>query len=217
MYGAVHASLARQLGTVCPHVAGRDPADHWLGDRPAVLALLALMLFQASRFSTRTDAEGNLLLMAEQDRSRWDRGLIHAALARLTRAGMGTELSEYHLLAGISACHAAAPSFADTNWDRILSYYDGMMQLAPSAIVALNRAVAVAMRDGLLAGIEALDAIENRADLARYYLLPATYGELFERVGNREKAAEFYREALGMMGNETERLFIRRKLERCQR
>jgi RNA polymerase sigma factor (sigma-70 family) len=192
-------------------------ADHRLGDRPVVHALLALMLFQKSRFDTRIDAQGNLLLMAEQDRSRWDQGLIHSALARLSRAGSGPEITEYHLLAGISACHAVAPSFEDTDWERILSYYDGLMDLAPSAIIALNRAVAVAMRHGPQAGIRALEAIENRASLSRYYLLPATYGELYERIGDLEKAATSYKEALGFMGNEIERLFIKKKLERCQR
>jgi RNA polymerase sigma factor (sigma-70 family) len=192
-------------------------AAHRVGDRPEVHALLALMLFQASRFETRTDAEGNLLLMAEQDRSRWNASLIQQGLEQMTRAATGDRLSEYHLLAGISACHAAAVTFQDTDWGRILFYYDALLDLAPSPVTALNRAVAVAMIEGPDAGIAALDRIGGESGIGRYYLLPATYGELYERRGDVERAAGFYRQALGLMKNVTERKFLIKKLERCQR
>ena len=187
-------------------------AEHRVGDLPPCHALLALMLFQASRLETRTDADGNLLAMAEQNRSLWNTALIQEGLARLSRAASGSLLSEYHLLAGISACHAVSPSYAETDWKRILFYYDTLMDLHPSPVAALNRAVAVAMIKGPVAGVRELDRIAGSPDLRGYHLLPATYGELYERAGSRDKARASYREALALMKNETERKFVARKL-----
>ena len=105
----------------------------------------------------------------------------------------------------------------DTDWRRILFYYDALLDVAPSPVTALNRAVAVAMIEGPDAGIAALDRIAGEPGMGRYYLLPATHGELYERRGDLERAADFYRRALGLMKNATERKFLMKKLERCQR
>ena len=206
----VREDLCAEAIRLCTLLAG-----HPVGDRPEAHALLALMLFQASRFQTRTDIDGNLLLMAEQDRSLWNGRLIREGLLHLGRAGTGDALSEYHLLAGISACHAAAARYQDTDWRRILFYYDAIMDLHPSPVAALNRAVAVAMLEGPAAGLAALEGIRSERGLQAYYLLPATFGELHERVGDLKKAAEFYRQALGLVRNETERMFLHHKLEKA--
>jgi predicted RNA polymerase sigma factor len=170
------------------------------------------MLLLASRFETRADANGNLLLISQQERLRWSPELIHAGLHELGRAASGNTLSEYHLLAGIAACHAVAPTFEETDWRKILSYYEGLMVVSPSPIIALNRAVAVSMVHGVAAGLRAVDEIEDRAQLRNYHLLPATYGVLSERTGDRTGAAIWYRRALDMTTNEVERNFLISKL-----
>jgi RNA polymerase sigma factor (sigma-70 family) len=189
---------------------------HAIADQPKVHALLALMLLQASRLSTRVDAEGNLLLLSEQDRSQWDRAAIQAGLHQLKRAAAGDELTEYHLVAGIAASHAVAESYEATDWKKILFYYDSLLRVNRSPIIALNRAVAVAMLEGPRAGVAALDQIKDDPALRNYYLLPATYGELYERSGESERAAAYYREALALMGNEAERRFLLKKLAHFQ-
>lgn len=208
----VRQDLCAEAIRLCSLLAG-----HALGSLPKVHALLALMLLQASRLDTRVDAAGNLLLLAEQDRSQWDREAIQGGLYHLERAGAGDELTEYHLLAGIAACHAVAPSYETTDWRKILFYYDSLILINPSPVIALNRAVAIAMVQGPHVGLSALDEIKHRPELHNYYLLPATYGELYERIGEYERAAACYREALACMGNEAERRFLLRKLGRCQR
>jgi RNA polymerase sigma factor (sigma-70 family) len=192
-------------------------ADARVGDLPEVHALCALMLFQASRFETRTDAEGNLLLMAEQDRTRWDAELIREGFTRLERAAAGGVLSEYHLLAGISSCHAAARSFEETDWRLILFYYNELVSRYPSPVAELNRAVAIAMVEGPRAGIAALDGILPAGGLRSYHLLPATYADLYERAGEGPTAAAFYRRALAGAKNEAEMKFLKSRIERCER
>jgi RNA polymerase sigma factor (sigma-70 family) len=206
----VRQELCAEAIRLCSLLAG-----HPVTKQPKVHALLALMLLQASRLSTRVDADGNLLLLSEQNRSQWDRAAIQAGLHQLEQAA-GEELTEYHLLAGIAACHAAAESYETTDWKTILFYYDSLLLINRSPIIALNRAVAVAMLDGPRAGIAALDQIKDSPALRNYYLLPATYGELYERSGESERAAACYREALALMGNEAERRFLLNKLARFQ-
>jgi RNA polymerase sigma factor (sigma-70 family) len=184
-------------------------ANHRLGGTPRVHALLALTLLQASRLPARTSAEGDLLLLAAQDRSMWDREAIRHGLHHLELAGSGDELTEYHLQAGIAACHAVAPSYAETDWEAILFYYDHLLRLHPTPIAALNRAVALAMVRGAEEGIAALDAITTLGD---YYLLLATYGELYARSGQPERAAGYYERARERTQNHAEREFLARKL-----
>jgi RNA polymerase sigma-70 factor (ECF subfamily) len=181
-------------------------------ERPDVHALLALLCFQASRLPARSDDDGALVLLAEQDRTRWDRGLITRGFRALERAAAGETLSTYHLDAGIAAAHAAAPTFAGTDWRGILDLYDQLLALHPSPIVALNRAVALAEVHGPAAALEALERAADAPQLSRYYLLPATRAALLERLGRRTEATTEYRKALALAGTEQERRWIERRI-----
>lgn len=185
---------------------------HQIGDTPQAHALLALMLLQASRLDTRVDAQGNLLLLSEQDRSRWDRAMIEQGIHHLERSAEGESLTDYHLQAGIAACHAVAPDYETTDWATILKYYDELYGLNPSPIIALNRAVATGMVSGSAAGLSALDEIRSDPQLKNYYLFYSTFGELYQRCGNLNQAAESYRQAMALAANETERRFLAKKL-----
>ncbi|HYL04543.1 MAG TPA: sigma-70 family RNA polymerase sigma factor [Thermoanaerobaculia bacterium] len=191
-------------------------AEHPATSRPEVHALLALMLFQASRLPARTDAEGALALLADQDRERWDRALIGRALRHLERCAAGERRTAYHLEAGIAACHALAPSYAETDWEQILALYDDRLKLEPSPVVVLNRAVALSMVAGPRSGIAALSQVAEDPRLRDYYLLPATLADLWLRCGDRQAAAAFYRRALELPCNEPERRFLRRRLAACE-
>jgi RNA polymerase sigma-70 factor (ECF subfamily) len=189
--------------------------EHPVGDQPKVHAMLALMLLQASRLPARVDAEGNLLLLAEQDRTQWDRNLIRLGFHHLDEAAHGDQLTEYHLQAGVAACHAVAPSYAATNWQQILSYYDELISLTRSPIVALNRTVALSMLNGVEAGIKELESLGNLPAIQSYYLLPATLADFYLQKGERQKAAEYYQQALALVSTEPERRFLLRKLKAC--
>lgn len=180
---------------------------------PKVHALLALMLFNAARLPARSDSNGNLLLLKEQDRSRWNGPMIRRGMFHLSKSAAGDEITEYHLQAGIAACHCAARDYESTNWPHILTLYNGLVQIDDSPVVALNRAVAVANVHGAEAGIEAVEAIRNRAKLDTYYLLYAVLGEFevqLKRVGN---AAGYFRQALELADTKSERQFLARKLK----
>lgn len=159
-------------------------------DTPKAHALAALLHLQGARLAARVDSEGNLLLLSEQDRSTWDRGMIAAGFHHLDRSARGDELSVYHLEAGIAAGHIGE----ETDWREILRLYDLLLELKPSPVVALNRAVALAMVEGPEAGLAALAPIR----LDDYYLLPATEGELQARAGHPHRAAEAFYRALEM-------------------
>lgn len=191
--------------------------EHPASDTPRVHALLALMLFQASRLPARVDANGDLLLLNEQDRTLWDQNMIHLGLHHLEKSAAGEELSEYHLQAGIAAVHAVAPNYETTDWPRILSYYDELVAMNHSPVMALNRAVALAMVEGPAAGIAALDKIKSLPPMKSYYLLPSTYGEFFLQIGDCEKAREYYQQALELVGTEPERRFLLRRVRECER
>lgn len=178
--------------------------DHPALDTPRTHALAALLHLQCARLAARVDAEGNLLLLSEQDRSGWEKEMIAAGFRHLDRAARGDQLSAYHLEAGIAAVHASAASDRETDWPHILRLYDALLEIKPSPVVALNRAVALAMVEGPEAGLAALAPIL----LDDYYLLPATQGELYARAGRREEAAEAFRRALGMVCPEP----VRRRL-----
>jgi RNA polymerase sigma-70 factor (ECF subfamily) len=165
-------------------------AGHPALDTPKAHALAALLHLQGARLASRVDAEGNLLLLSEQDRSAWDRGMIAAGFRHLDRSARGDELSVYHLEAGIAAAHNAG----ETDWPEILRLYDLLLAAKPSPVVALNRAVALAMVEGPEAGLAALAPIR----LDDYYLLPATEGELHARAGHPHEAAEAFYRALEM-------------------
>jgi RNA polymerase sigma factor (sigma-70 family) len=183
---------------------------------PKVHALLALMLFNAARLPSRLDSNGNILLLKEQDRSRWNRSMISRGMHHLSQSASGAEISEYHLQAGIAACHCAAQDYESTNWPHILSLYDGLVEIDDSPVVALNRAVAVANVDGVKAGVEAVTAIQNRAKLDSYYLLFAVMGEFEAQLKNHQRAASHFRQALELADTRSERQFLSRKLKLAQ-
>lgn len=194
----------RLAGLVAAHPVTGGPEAH---------ALAALLQFQVARLPTRLDDDGELLLLEDQDRGRWDRRAIAAGFAHLRQAGQGDTVSDFHLQAGIAACHAAAEDFAATDWSAILGYYDRLVARNPSPVLALNRAVAVAMLDGPAAGLDAIAGLEAQPALARYYLLPATRAELLRRLGREQPAKAAWHDALGLDPPAPVRRFIERRLE----
>jgi RNA polymerase sigma-70 factor (ECF subfamily) len=187
-------------------------ASHRSTDEPRVHALLALFLLQASRLDARTDAHGDVVLLAEQDRSRWNRPLIERGLSHLDRSAVGDVLTTYHLEAEIAACHATAARWEDTDWARIVAAYDALYRRHPSPLVALNRAVAVAELEGANAGLDALDAVASEPSLARYHLLHSTRAELMRRVGRLEEARRELEAAMALAPTEPARRFLARRL-----
>ncbi|MEO7100244.1 MAG: sigma-70 family RNA polymerase sigma factor [Luteolibacter sp.] len=190
--------------------------SHPATDQPRVHALLALMLLDAARLSAREDEKGNLLRLKHQDRSRWDRAMIGHGLLHLARATSGDAISEYHLQAGIAACHCTAADYEATDWPQILAHYDRWVQMSDSPIVALNRTVALANVQGARAGIEAISVMPGRKQLESYYLLHAVLGDFAERLGNDREAAAHFRKALELTGLETERSFLAERLLVCE-
>lgn len=180
---------------------------------PEVHALMALMLLQASRLAARSPTSGALILLEDQDRDAWDRAMIARGLHHLDLAATGDRLSPIHLEAGIAAEHATAASWKDTDWRRILEYYDQLEALASSPVVALNRAVALTMVDGAKAGLDALK--ELATPLADYYLLHAVRAELFVRAGLREQALDEYGRALELAEARPERRWLLERRARC--
>jgi len=191
-------------------------AEHPAMGGPEAHALCALMMFQAAHFPARTDANGDLRPLADQDRDVWDHTLIARGFAALKLAQSGDQLSAYHIEAGIAACHASAPSYDATDWPAIRLFYNQLMKVRSSPVVALNRAVAIAMTDGPRAGLAALDAIGEAAELRRYALLPATRGEFHLRLGEYDRAANAFKAALALSGVEPERRYIAGKLSACE-
>jgi RNA polymerase sigma-70 factor (ECF subfamily) len=189
---------------------------HPAGDVPRAHALLALMLLNAARFPTRVDDQGDLLRLDDQDRSKWDARLIARGLHHLVRAARGTELSEYHLQAGIAACHCTAADHASTDWARILDHYDQLLRMNPSPVIALNRAVAVASLHGPQAGLDAIAAIERRERLESQHLLHAVEGEMYWRLGDTAAAAASFRRALQLAHVGPEQAHLARMLERVE-
>jgi RNA polymerase sigma-70 factor (ECF subfamily) len=187
-------------------------ANRPLTSRPEVEALLALMLLQAARLPARTSTDGALLTLAEQDRRLWDRRLIDEGLDALARSASGDRLSAFHLQAGIAACHAVAPDYDSTDWPAILDQYDALVRLSGSPLVALNRAVAVAMVHGDEVGLAALERIQPGGELESYPLYHVTVGELAARAGDRDQALRRYGRARALARTSPERALIERRL-----
>ena len=179
---------------------------------PEALGLLALMLLHDSRRAARTSPTGELVLLDEQDRSRWHQDQIAEGTALVTRALASRRIGPYTLQAAIAAVHAQAPHAAATDWAQIVALYDLLMQADPSPVVELNRAVAVAMRDGPLAGLLLIDAILARGDLGRYHLVYAARADLCRRLGRTAEACASYAQALRLTQQEPERRFLTRRL-----
>ena len=183
---------------------------------PEALGLLALMLLQESRRAARTSADGDLILLDQQDRTLWNREQIAQGIALVERALASRRFGPYTLQAAIAAVHAEAPSTAATDWAQIVGLYDALARIDPSPVVALNRAVAVAMRDGPAAGLELLDAILARGDLTDYHLAHSARAELCRRLGRKGDARDSYERALALTRQEPERRFLERRLRELQ-
>lgn len=190
-------------------------AQHRAGNHPKTHALLALMLLNAARIPAREDDKGNLLRLEEQDRSLWDQTMIARGMFHLHESTAGAEISEYHLQAGIAACHATAIDYKSTDWAKILSLYDRLIEFDDSPVVALNRAVAVANVRGAEAGLQTLRAIRDREKLDSYYLFYSVIGELEMRLSNHAAAAEQFRKAFELAETKSERAFLLKRLQAC--
>jgi RNA polymerase sigma-70 factor (ECF subfamily) len=178
---------------------------------PAAEALRALFCFHAARTTARRADDGSLLLLHEQDRSRWDHALEHEGFTFLARSARGEELSRFHLEAGIAGCHARAASHATTDWGEIVTIYDMLREVSRSPVVDVNRAFAVAMLRGAASGLDELDAIPERELIARYPYALATYAELHASLGRMEEARSFLDRALEQQSSPAERALLRRK------
>jgi RNA polymerase sigma-70 factor, ECF subfamily len=180
---------------------------------PEVTGLLALMLLQDSRRLARTSPAGELILLEHQDRSLWNREQIAAGLALVEQALASRAFGAYTLQAAIASVHAQAPDAATTNWSQIVRLYDLLARLTPSPVIELNRAVAVAMRDGPQAGLSLVDNLIARGDLADYHLLHSAQADLCRRLGRTAQARSSYQRALSLTRQEPERRFLARRLE----
>ncbi len=194
--------LGRILAELIPHEA-------------EVHGLVALMEIQASRSHARIGPSGEPVLLLDQDRARWDQLLIRRGLAALERAeGLGGERGPYALQAAIAACHARARTAEATDWPRIASLYDELSEIAPSPVVELNRAVAVAMASGPAAGLEIVDALRSEPSLENYHLLPSVRGDLLQKLGRQDEARAEFERAAALARNTRERTLL---LERARR
>jgi RNA polymerase sigma-70 factor (ECF subfamily) len=184
---------------------------------PEVMGLLALMLLHESRRVARTGADGQLVLLDDQDRGRWDRELIGQGLALVDRALASGRIGPYTLQAAIAAVHARAPTPQATDWARIVGLYDLLVRVDPSPVVELNRAVAVAMHDGPAAGLALIDALLARGELADYHLAHAARADLCRRLGREDEARVAYQRALALVRQAPERQFLERRLAELPR
>jgi RNA polymerase sigma factor (sigma-70 family) len=208
---AVRAELCHEAMRLAALVLERR-----LGATSATYALSALMHLNAARLPARVDAAGDLQSLFDQDRSLWDRKLVLEGLKLLEFSASGSELTEYHVEAAIASVHATAARAEDTDWGRIVSLYDTLIAIRPSPVVALNRAIAVAQRDGPEHGLEAIGAIEDRDRLAAYPFYPAALGELELRRGRYKIARKHFRAALALARNQMERRFLDKRVAACE-
>ena len=198
---------ALRLGRILAELAPTESEVH---------GLVALMELQASRFGARTDPSGKPVLLLDQDRSRWDRVLVHRGLAALERAErLGGALGRYALQAAIAASHARARTAAETDWPRIAALYEALAGLAPSPVVELNRAVAVAMAFGPAAGLELIDALAGEPSMKEYHLLPSVRGDLLARLGRLQEAHAELTRAASLAHNARERQLLLERAAAC--
>lgn len=206
-YGALRRDLCEEAIRLAKMVAS-TPATSF----PASRALVALFLLQSSRLCARLDERGELLLLADQDRSLWDRELIREGLVWLERAAEGTEVTAYHLEAEIAAVHISG----EVDWVHIADLYDQLYALKPSPVIALNRAVAIARRDGPAEGLKAIQSIRTDPTLSRYYLLPAVQGHMWRELGDEARARSFFRQAMDCPCSDLERRHLEREAKLSQ-
>jgi RNA polymerase sigma-70 factor (ECF subfamily) len=189
--------------------------NHPLGGTPSTHALAALMCLNAARLPARVDSSGNLSSLFDQDRSQWDQQLLMEGLRLLDLSATGSELTEYHLEAGIASIHARALSVEHTDWKSIVSLYDALIDLRPSPVVALNRAIAIGESEGAQRGLQAIREIANPERLARYPFYFAALGKFELQGGEYEKAREHFVAALALARNPMERHFLEQRVVAC--
>jgi predicted RNA polymerase sigma factor len=200
---------ALRLGRILAELVPAEPEVH---------GLVALMEIQASRSAARTGPSGEPILLLDQDRARWNQLLIHRGLAALERAeALGGVLGPYALQAAIAACHARAQTPKETDWGRIAALYEALAQLAPSPVVELNRAVALAMAFGPATGLELVDALTSEPSLRSYHLLPSVRGDLLAKLGRFDEAHEEFQRAASLTRNEPERTLLLERAAACAR
>jgi predicted RNA polymerase sigma factor len=200
---------AIRLGRILAGLAPKEPEVH---------GLVALMEIQASRSRARLGPSGEIVLLLDQDRARWDPLLIHRGLAALERAEqLGGGLGPYALQAAIAACHARARTPGETDWARIVALYDALAQLVPSPVVELNRAVAVGMAFGPAAGLELVDALASEPLLNGYHLLPSARGDLLAKLGRSDEARAEFERAASLTENARERELLLKRAAACSR
>ena len=200
---------ALRLGRILAGLAPKEPEVH---------GLVALMEIQASRSRARVGPSGEIVLLLDQDRARWDPLLIARGLAALDRAEkLGGALGPYALQAAIAACHARARTPAETDWARIAALYDALAQLMPSPVVELNRAVAVGMAFGPAAGLELVDALTAEPSLRTYHFLPSARGDLLAKLGRLEEARSEFERAASLTQNARERDLLLERAAACSR
>jgi len=200
---------ALRLGRILAGLAPKEPEVH---------GLVALMEIQASRTRARIGPSGEIVLLLDQDRTRWDPLLISRGLAALDRAEkLGGALGPYALQAAIAACHARARTPTETDWARIVALYDALAQLTPSPVVELNRAVAVGMAFGPAAGLELVDALSSEPTLRTYHFLPSVRGDLLAKLGRSEEARAEFERAASLTQNARERELLLGRAAACSR
>jgi RNA polymerase sigma-70 factor (ECF subfamily) len=187
-----------------------------LQPEPEVIGLLALMLLQESRRAARSSPTGELILLEKQDRSLWNRKQIAEGIALVERALASRRFGSYTLQAAIAAVHAEAESAAATDWPQIVALYDQLVRIQPSPVVALNRAVAIAMRDGPEAGLAQIDAILQQGELANYYLAHSARADMYRRLGRPAEARSAYEKALALTQQEPERQFLQDRIRQLK-
>ncbi len=194
----------------------RQLVDHPASSLPEAHALLGLMLMQAARLPARVDSAGELATLEEQDRAMWNHSMIAEGFREFGRSATGDRLTAYHVEAAIASCHAVAPSFEETDWQEIVSHYDQLYELKQTPVVALSRAVAIAMAEGPRAGLAEIERIAAHPALRDYLPLPVIVGELWLRAGEGVRAAEHFSRALELPATMPEKRFLLRKLARAR-
>jgi predicted RNA polymerase sigma factor len=207
---AIRADLCEDAAYLC-HLLCSHPRC----SIPTTRALMALMLFHAARLDARLDDQGSVLLMEDQDRTRWDERLIRRAQDFLDQSAAGTIVSPFHLEAGIAFYHCSAKSYAETDWPAILCLYDALLTLHRSSVYMLNRAIVIAEIEGPGAGIRALHETEQDSAMRHYHLFDATLGELYRRSGDLVRARHYLESARHKTASPHDRAIIDHRLAKC--
>jgi RNA polymerase sigma-70 factor, ECF subfamily len=215
--GVTRAELTGEAIRLCRLLAELQlTAEPKRENDPEVMGLLALMLLQESRRAARTSPTGELILLEHQDRSLWNREQIAEGVALLENSLKSRRFGSYTLQAAIAAVHAEAESVAATDWRQIVALYDQLVRIQPSPVVQLNRAVAIAMRDGPEAGLAHIDAVLEQGELAEYYLAHSARADMYRRLGRTAEARSAYEKALALTQQEPERQFLQERIRQLK-